>query len=72
MEIDLPVLDEKEEEDAVLLRLHNEIFDTVLLVYHQDMPNEEVYVLDDMQGKFPETFDEVPDYNWSRAEDIDW
>lgn len=68
----LPVLDTNEAEDAVLLRFKNEMFDTVALVYHMDTAQEEVYFPEDMQGTFPETFEEVPDYNWTRAEDIDW
>lgn len=68
----LPVLDRNENEDAVLLRLVNDMFDTAVLVYHMDEANEEVYILDDMWGQFPKTFEEVPDYNWNRAEDINW
>lgn len=69
----LPVLDRNEEEDAVLLRLQNDMFDTVVLVYHMNSPYEEVYVLDDMQSAYvPESFEEVADYNWNNAEDIDW
>ena len=68
----LPVIDRNEDEDAVLLRLENELFDTVVLVYHMGDDNEEAYVLDNMQGEFPETFGEVQYYNWNRIEDIDW
>ena len=68
----MPIIDRNEEEDAVLIRLENDMFDTVVLVYHFGEENEEVYVLDDMQGECPESFDEVQYFNWNRAEDIDW
>lgn len=68
----LPVIATNEKEDAVLVRLKNDLFDTVLLVYHMDEENEEAYALDDMQGKFPTSFDDVPEYNWNRLEDINW
>lgn len=68
----MPIIDRNEDEDAVLVRLENDMFDTVVLVYHMGDDNEEAYVLDDMQGAFPETFDEVQYYNWNRIEDIDW
>ena len=68
----MPIIDKNEEEDAVLIRLENEMFDTVALVYHMDEEREEVYFLSDMQGPFPESFAEVPDYDWILAENIDW
>lgn len=61
---ELPIIAEDEANDAVLVRLENELLDSVLLIYHPDRANEEVYVLDDMQGSFPTTFDEVPDHDW--------
>lgn len=68
----LPVIDRNDEEDAVLLRLENDMFDTTVLVYHMNDDNEEVYVLDDMQGAYPESFEEVQYYNWNLIEDISW
>lgn len=65
----MPILDTNERENAVLIRLKNDLFDTVALVYNMDEPNEETYVLSDMQGSFPESFDEVADYDWTRIED---
>ena len=59
-------------EDAVLIKISNDIFDTVALVYHLDSDNEETYFLTDMQGAYPETFEDVPDYDWVLAEDINW
>ena len=38
---DLPIIDTNEEENAVLVRLKNDLFDTVLLVYNIDEENEE-------------------------------
>ena len=68
----LKELDCNEAEDATLLKLENDIFDTAVLVYHRDSPDEEVYVLDNMQGEYPETFEDVPFFNWNRIEDVDW
>ena len=65
-------LDYNEAEDATLLKLENDIFDTAVLVYHRDSPDEEVYVLENMQGEYPETFEDVPFFNWNRIEDVDW
>ena len=69
---DLPIIDRNEEENAVLVRLKNDLFDTVLLVYNIDEENEEAYALTDMQGRFPTSFDEVADYDWCRLEDINF
>lgn len=68
----LKELDYNEAEDATLLKLENDIFDTAVLVYRRDSPDEEVYVLDNMQGEYPETFEDVPFFNWNRIEDVDW
>jgi len=65
----MPVLDTNERENAVLIRLKNDLFDSVALVYNMDESNEETYVLCDMQGSFPESFNEVADYDWMRIED---
>ena len=43
-----------------------------IIARNEDEDNEEIYFLTDMQGKYPETFEEVPDYDWCRAEDINW
>ena len=66
----MKVLDENE--TAVLYKLENDIFDTVALVYNEGTENEETYVLTDMQGMYPKTLDEANDYDWVRAEDVDW
>lgn len=70
IEKNLPVMDQNEE--AVLYRLKNEIFDTVVLVYNEDEPNEEIYFLTDMQGSFPETLEEVPEFDWVLSDNVDW
>ena len=77
MDIGYNIIARNEDEDAVLIKIQNDIFDTVALVYHLDEKNEEIYFLTDMQasaheGILPETFEEVPDYDWCRAEDINW
>ena len=72
MDIGYNIIARNEDEDAVLIKIQNDIFDTVALVYHLDEDNEGIYFLTDMQGKYPETFEEVPDYDWCRAEDINW
>lgn len=72
MEIGYDIMARSEAEDAVLIRLQNDVFDTVALVYHLDEANEEVYLLTDMQGSYPETFEDVPEYDWCRAEDVDY
>ena len=72
MEVEMPIIARNDEEDAVLVRLQNDLFDTVLLVYHIDTDDEEAYALGDMQGAYPTTFEEVPEYDWYRLEDINW
>lgn len=72
MEVEYDIIDRSEKEDAVLIRFDNEVFDTVALVYHLDTDQEEIYLLTDMQGKFPVSFEEVTDYTWCRAEDVDY
>ena len=72
-EEDMPmIIARNKEEDATLVRLKNDLFDTVLLVYHIDTDKEEVYALSDMQGAYPTNFEEVPEYDWYRLEDICW
>lgn len=58
--------------ECILYRLKNDIFDTVALIYNEGTNNEETYVLTDMQGAYPESLDEIEDYDWVRAEDINW
>ena len=77
MDIGYNIIARNEDEDAVLIKIQNDIFDTVALVYHLDEKNEEIYFLTDMQaaaheGVLPETFDDVPEYDWVLAEDINW
>lgn len=64
----LPILDE--DDTAILYRLENDIFDTVALVYKDD--EDVAYFLTDMQGQFPTTLEEVPEYDWCRGDEIDW
>lgn len=64
---EMPVLDTDEETDTVLIRLENDIFDTVALVVHMDESDEEVYFLKDMQGDFPATLEEAREYDWVTA-----
>lgn len=66
----MPVLDENDE--MVLFRLENDLFDTVCILCGEGTANEQAYVLTDMQGPFPTSLDEVGDYDWVRAEDVDW
>lgn len=67
------VVDGNEDEDAELIRIiDDKLNTTTVLVYHRDTSNEEIYVLRDMQGSYPETMEEVGDYTWIRAEDAEW
>ena len=66
----MTVLDSNDE--VTLYKLENDIFDTVVAIYNEDESNEEAYVLTDMQGQYPTTIDEMSEYDWCRAEDIDW
>lgn len=66
------VLDSNEDEDAELIRIVDTDLDTTALVYHRDTPNQEIYLLRDMQGSYPETMEEVGDYTWIRAEEAEW
>ena len=66
---EMPILDTDEETDTVLIRLENDIFDTVALVIHMDESDEEVYFLRDMQGEFPTTLEEAREYDWVTAEE---
>ena len=67
---DLEVLDENDE--CTLYHLENEIFDTAVLVYNEGMNDEQVLVLTDMQGAYPESIEEVPEYDWVNAEEVDF
>lgn len=66
---EMPILDTDEKTDTVLIRLENDIFDTVALVVHMDESNEEVYFLRDMQGQFPTTIEEASGYDWITADE---
>lgn len=66
----MAVLDEND--DYVLYRMKNDIFDTAVLVFHEGRQDEENLVLTDMQGPFPKTLDDAFDYEWIRAEDVDF
>ena len=33
---------------------------------------EQTLVLEDMQGAFPQSIEEITDYEWVNAEDVDW
>ena len=67
------IIDRKYDEDAVLVRLQTEVFDTVCMVYHIGTDDEEVYVLEDMQSAdVPETFEDVPYYDWYNINDVTW
>ncbi len=67
---DLEILDENDE--CTLYHLENEIFDTAVLVYNEGMDDEQVLVLTDMQGAYPESIEEVPEYDWVNAEEVDF
>lgn len=66
----MTVLDENE--DYTLYRMQNDIFDTAVMVYHEGRPDEENLVLTDMQGPFPKTLEDAVDFEWVRAEEVDW
>lgn len=66
----MKVLDQND--TTTLYKLENDIFDTVVLIYNEDTNKEETYVLTDMQGPYPTSIDEISEYEWARAEDIDW
>lgn len=68
----MEIFDSNEEQDTKLYHLKNDIFDTVVLVYHEDTSDEEVYVLADMQGAYPESLEDAEDFDWVRAEDVEW
>jgi len=67
---DLEVLDIDDE--CTLYHMENDIFDTAVLVYHEGTSAEQTLVLTDMQGAFPQRIEEIPDYDWVNAEDVDW
>ena len=67
---DLEILDENDE--CTLYHLENEIFDTAVLVYNEGVDDEQVLVLTDMQGAYPESIEEVPEYDWVNAEEVDF
>lgn len=60
------------DETISLYRLENDVFDTVVAIVNEGEANEETWVLTDMQGTFPVTIDEMSEYDWARAEDVDW
>lgn len=66
----MTVLDSNDE--VTLYKLENDIFDTVVAIYNEDEINEDAYVLTDMQGQYPTTIEEMSEYDWCRAEDVDW
>lgn len=61
----MKILDERGNETLYLIQ--NEIFNTVLLEC-----GDESYVLTDMQGQYPITLDECTEYDWVRAEDLNY
>lgn len=65
------VLD-SDNEGTVLYHLNNDLFDTVVLVYHDGEANEEAYALNDMQGHYPKTLCDVSEYEWTPAEQINY
>lgn len=59
--------------ETTLYKLENDLFDTVVAIYHEDEDDEQAYVLTDMQSAYyPMTIAEMAEYEWARAEDIDW
>lgn len=66
----MAVLDSNDE--VTLYKLENDLFDTVVAIYNEDEANEETYVLTDMQGTYPTTIEDMVEYDWCRAEDVDW
>lgn len=59
-------------DEITLYKLENDLFDTAVVIYNEDEDSEQAYVLTDMQGPYPTTIDEISDYSWCRAEDVDW
>lgn len=59
-------------DEVTLYKLENDLFDTVVAIYNENAANEEAYVLTDMQGQYPTTIEEMSEYDWCRAEDVDW
>lgn len=52
-------------ETGTLYRLKNDIFDSVAF----EAPDGEMYFPKDMQGAFPTSLEEVPNYDWVTKED---
>lgn len=59
-------------EDALLVRLQNDIFDTVALINRPFAADEETLVLTDWQGATPETLEEAEDFDWINIDDVDF
>ena len=66
----LEILDENDE--CTLYHLENEIFDTAVLIYNEGTNNEQVLVLTDMQKAHPESIEEISEYDWINAEEVDF
>jgi hypothetical protein len=60
------------DDECTLYHMENDIFDTAVLVYNEGTSEEQTLVLADMQGAFPQSIEEIPDYDWVNAEDVDW
>lgn len=67
----MTVLDEGD--NMTLYLLDNDVFGpTAVIVTDEGKAGEQAYVLTDMQGPYPKTIDEIADYDWCRAEDVDF
>lgn len=67
----LKVLGRNDEEDSTLVKIETDDLNTVALIWHMgDDENEEVYVLTDMQGYYPEDIEDVEEFDWIRIEDL--
>jgi len=66
---DVMTILDKDGAGTVLYHLCNDLFDTVCLVYDDGGNDERCYLLWDMQGEYPTSLADVPDYDWIPAEE---
>lgn len=59
-------------DDAALVQLKNDIFDTVAMILWPETDQEEIFFLTDWQGETPESLADAPDFDWVALEDVDF
>lgn len=64
------VLDEND--NMTLYKLETHVFDTVALIVNEGARDEQAYVLTDMQGRYPTSINEISEYDWVLADDVNW